>query len=650
MSGLGLDPTEELQLLQQEDPAQPPAGAGFFGNAFGAGALGLASGALKAGAPLAAGTLTSDFNPMLGAMGGEMFPTEASAPNPTAEGLTDEQFDQQRRAALAATFADFRPDAQTTGFAGQLLFGLTDVGSRFVAGTALAGPAGGAALAGVTEGYAVTAEQIAAGVDPDTAQQVGVIQGGAVGIGGLLPVGFGVTTAMKVGTGVALNVATGAASRGTSAAVLEANGYAKQAEQFKWLDATAILTDAVLGAGFGYVASPHAATVGKRLFGDSKPAPEQIAAAAVANQQHHVEIDTAPGIVVDAAARDAHVSNMGRATEALLADEPMPAMRDVTVVENPEARAFRRDVERAAAEVAERRADPDLRARIDDMEPAQRAAEIRWLREENDRLNNELRTDPLTGLGNRRAWAEIEADQSLPVKAMLDVDSLKWVNDNLGHEAGDAYLVQVGEAMRRAGAEKAARLGGDEFAYAARTPEAADALAARINEELAQVRVEATTPDGRVITKTGAGVSYGRGANKGEADAGLYRNKSERTAQGLRSERGTEPAGVARRAAGGKQGEVPGAGAESGVARAPDDGTSTVNAAARSAEDLGATVADESAAVALAEQPGLKIFDDAGNEVLAADALAEADAVVAQAQQDASLFQVAAACFTRIGA
>lgn len=634
MSGLGLDPTEELQLLQQEDPVRPPAGAGFFSGVLGAPLEGIASGFQKSVASA------------------DAFRTNVLTPDPLAGTVladTDEAaFDAEIKRERIAAIQALKPDAQTTGFAGQLLFGLADVGSRFVAGTALAGPAGGATLAGVTEGYAVTQEQIAAGVDPDTAQQVGVIQGGAVGIGGLLPVGFGVSTAMKVGTGVALNVGVGAASRGTSAAVLEANGYAKQAEQFKWLDMTAILTDAVLGAGFGYVASPHAAAVGKRLFGDSKPAPEQIAAAAVANQQHHVEIDTAPGIVVDAAARDAHVSNMGRATEALLADEPMPAMRDVTVVENPEARAFRRDVERAATEVAERRADPDLRARIDDMEPAQRDAELRWLREEYDRLNNELRTDPLTGLGNRRAWAKIEADQSLPVKAMLDVDSLKWVNDNLGHEAGDAYLVQVGEAMRRAGAEKAARLGGDEFAYAARTPEAADALAARINEELAQVRVEATTPDGSVITKTGAGVSYGRGANKGEADAGLYRNKSERTAQGLRSERGTEPAGVARSAAAGKQGAVPGAGRE-GVARAPDDGATAVNATARSAEDLGATVADESAAVALAEQPGLKIFDDAGNEVLAVDALAEADAAVAQAQQDASLFQVAAACFTRVG-
>lgn len=652
MSGLGLYVEEEQQLLQQEDPPQQEVSPGFFAGVMGAPFAGLASGAVKAAAPAAAGTVTQDFNPMLGALGGEMFPTEDSAPNPAAEALTPEQFDRQRREALAQTLAAFKPDAGTTGFAGQLLFGITDLGSRYVAGTALAGPFGGAALAGGTEGYAVTAEQEAAGVDPETARQVGVIQGGAAAIGGLLPVGFGASTVAKVSSGVALNVGVGAVSRGTTAGVLAANGYEKQAEQFKWLDAQALIADAVLGAGFGYAASPHAAALSQRLFADgAKPAPEQIAAAAVAQQHRHAEVETAPGITVDSASRDAHTDNLVRATEALLNDEPVPALRDVSVVDNPEQVAFRQEAERVMAQPLDRRADSELRARIDDMPPEQRAAEIAWLREENQRLNNELRTDPLTGLGNKRAWAEIEADPALPVKAMLDVDSLKWVNDTLGHEAGDSYLVQVGEAIKRAGAENAVRLGGDEFAFAARTPEAADALAARINEELAGVRVEATTPDGEVITKTGAGVSYGRGANRSEADAGLYRNKQERTVQGLRGERGAEPGGVSRQPAARQQGEVPPAPAQDGGARIgepPDDGQ-PINQSARAAEDLGFAAADESASVVLAEQPDLMLVLDDGTEVRADAALAEADAELAQAQQDADLYNVAVSCFLRNG-
>lgn len=638
MSGL-LDQREQLQLLQQEDPPQLVGGATLLEGSLSAPFAGIASGFQKT------------------VLGGDAFRTEVLQPDPYAGTvLADEDtaaFDAERERRRMSEIQALRPDPATTGFAGQLLFGLTDVMSRFVAGGMVAGPLGGAALAGGSEGYAVTAEQIAAGVDPDTARAVGAVQGGAVAIGGLLPASLGVGTAAKVATGAGLNVTVGAVSRGTTAAVLESGGYTKQAEQFKWLDGQALLTDAVLGAGFGYWSSPHAATLGKRLFGETKPAPEQMAAAAVAGQQVHAEIATAPGIVVDATAQAAHADNLVRATEAVMRDEPVPAMRDVEVMRNPQDEQFRREMTRAADEIAERRSDPELRARIDDMAPEQRATEIEWLRKENDRLNNELRTDPLTGLGNKRAWAEIEANPSLPVKAMLDVDSLKWVNDNLGHEAGDAFLVQISEAIKRSGVENVARLGGDEFAFAARTPEAADAAAARVNEELAQVRVEATTPDGQVITKTGAGVSYGRGATRGEADAGLYRNKAERTAQGLRSERGTEPSGVSRQPAAGKQSAVPAAGAEDqsagpGRVEPPSDGT-PVNETARAAEDLGAAVADESAAEALVARPDMMITTEDGLPVSAAAALAEADAVVAQATQDANLFAVAAACFTRVG-
>jgi hypothetical protein len=340
VSGLGLNFAEERELLQR--PEAPPAdtGAGVFGGSLTAAFEGLAAGAVKATAPLAAETADQDFNPLLGALGGGL-PEEYTPPvGPT---MTDAEFEQQRRKSVADTLAAFRPDPTTTGFAGQVLFGITDIGSRFVAGNVLAGPFGGAALAGGTEGYAVTQEQIATGVDPETARTVGVVQGGAAAVGGLLPVGFGVTTAGKIATGAALNVATGAVSRGTSAYVLESGGYTKQAEQYKWLDAQSLITDAVLGAGFGWTASPHAQAMANRLFGEGgKPTPEQVAAAAVAQQQLHAEIDTAPGITIDAAARDAHADNLVRATEALLSDEPVPTLRDVTVLPNPEAQAFRR--------------------------------------------------------------------------------------------------------------------------------------------------------------------------------------------------------------------------------------------------------------------------------------------------------------------
>jgi diguanylate cyclase (GGDEF)-like protein len=85
-------------------------------------------------------------------------------------------------------------------------------------------------------------------------------------------------------------------------------------------------------------------------------------------------------------------------------------------------------------------------------------------------LDAAARTDPLTGLLNRRgfaaALAESRARQPEGVLAYLDMDGLKRVNDRHGHAAGDAAIRAIAgrlAAARQDGAV-AARLGGDEFA------------------------------------------------------------------------------------------------------------------------------------------------------------------------------------------
>ncbi|MET7243468.1 EAL domain-containing protein [Methylobacterium sp. EM32] len=81
--------------------------------------------------------------------------------------------------------------------------------------------------------------------------------------------------------------------------------------------------------------------------------------------------------------------------------------------------------------------------------------------------------DALTGLANRaKLWRHLRegaADGSVPAGTallFLDLDGFKAVNDDLGHQAGDALLQQVAERLCRALPEGglAARFGGDEFA------------------------------------------------------------------------------------------------------------------------------------------------------------------------------------------
>jgi diguanylate cyclase (GGDEF)-like protein len=88
-------------------------------------------------------------------------------------------------------------------------------------------------------------------------------------------------------------------------------------------------------------------------------------------------------------------------------------------------------------------------------------------------IQQQARTDELTGLANRRALLDTAAQvltrasaQQPAALLLLDLDGFKEVNDSLGHTAGDQLLRQIGPRLRDAlgRGELLARLGGDEFA------------------------------------------------------------------------------------------------------------------------------------------------------------------------------------------
>ncbi|MCU1621418.1 MAG: diguanylate cyclase/phosphodiesterase [Frankiales bacterium] len=100
---------------------------------------------------------------------------------------------------------------------------------------------------------------------------------------------------------------------------------------------------------------------------------------------------------------------------------------------------------------------------------------VQELRARERDLEAEVRRDALTGLGNRtdlveRLVAALADPAQWPVSvALLDLNDFKLINDNHGHETGDAVLVEVASRLRAALREDdvVARLGGDEFAVVA---------------------------------------------------------------------------------------------------------------------------------------------------------------------------------------
>ncbi|UQN10753.1 sensor domain-containing diguanylate cyclase [Deinococcus sp. QL22] len=117
------------------------------------------------------------------------------------------------------------------------------------------------------------------------------------------------------------------------------------------------------------------------------------------------------------------------------------------------------------------------------------------LRRAVNELSHLALNDPLTGLPNRmhqrqhlsQAMRRAERAGERVVLALLDLNGFKGVNDTLGHAAGDALLVQVGQRLRDtlATSDLVARLGGDEFTVVLtdlRSPRGAEVAMKRVQQ------------------------------------------------------------------------------------------------------------------------------------------------------------------------
>ncbi|HHO9628397.1 TPA: hypothetical protein ACRZCM_001032 [Escherichia coli] len=332
MSYFGLNPVNQNQQL--DEAASNPAGfnsdVGFFDNAVGAALSGLYSGLVAKPDQLLWAGMDKIVSPIA------QFVNENTSLNDTSVSYIAEQRKLAEQQVKRLTH-----DAATTGTAGQVLYGLFDMGGQAVVGTTLGGPVGGAAAVTSLQGFSEFERLTAQGVDFRTAQEAGLVQGITAGAGTLIPMSLGLRAGGALAEGVAAqlartgessvrraaatavratpdiayaagtNIAFGMAQRGLTAKTLRDGGYSEMANQYDVLDRQAIAIDAVLGVAFGGVGR----FINSRGESTSAPnfSPVDVDAALAANAAHHAEIDIAPGVPINVLSRNSHIQALRKA-------------------------------------------------------------------------------------------------------------------------------------------------------------------------------------------------------------------------------------------------------------------------------------------------------------------------------------------------
>ncbi len=152
------------------------------------------------------------------------------------------------------------------------------------------------------------------------------------------------------------------------------------------------------------------------------------------------------------------------------------------------------------------------------------------LGQKEDLLVAHSQRDAVTGLFNRGALnsyleSEVRRTQRYdhPLSLLLiDVDKLKDINDEFGHQAGDWALVAVAEGIKRSirTTDFAGRFGGDEFTIVApsTTLQHAMELGDRVRKNILEVGEKLENPNGCPCPTVSVGISAGGGKGQENGD------------------------------------------------------------------------------------------------------------------------------------
>lgn len=166
------------------------------------------------------------------------------------------------------------------------------------------------------------------------------------------------------------------------------------------------------------------------------------------------------------------------------------------------------------------------------------------LRVLNKKLIELTETDVMTNVKNRAAYASKEADINSLIRSggrlefgigLFDINNLKKINDNLGHEAGDAYIVNCCLMLCKIFSRSPVyRIGGDEFVVLLRDDDyrERDDLMKKVKIRMEEIASMDLPPEERVSVAGGIGIFDKKKDEKvadvfARADAAMYEDKQK---------------------------------------------------------------------------------------------------------------------------